>query len=211
LNITLFTRHKLIKNIIFDLGNVLLNFKPEEFLLRFTNDRKLIKKFISNVIRSRTWLKLDRGIITVQKAREKFLLRYPDNSNLINLFFDHWTKMFTPIEKNIEILRDLKKNGYKLYILSNYIEEAFDYVNKKYEFFSLFDGGIISYRIQIIKPEMEMFKKIINEYNLNPQECVFIDDIATFLLKPRKLKMNTIQYRPNTDLRKELRNLKINV
>ena len=201
----------MIKNIIFDLGNVLLSFRPENFLLRYTNDSELIKKFISDVIRSRTWLKLDRGIITMQKARKEFLLRYPENSNLLNLFFDHWIEILTPIEKNIEILRDLKKNGYHLYILSNFIEEAFNYVSKKYEFFSLFDGGIISYRVHIIKPEMEIFKEIIDKYNLDPKECVFIDDIATFLFKPRKLKMKTIQYHPNTDLREELRNLKINI
>ena len=188
-----------------------MSFRPENFLLRYTNDSKLIKKFISNVIRSRIWLKLDRGIIPMQKAREEFLLRFPENSNLINLFFDHWIEMLTPIEKNIEVLRDLKKNGYQLYILSNFIEEAFSYVSKKYEFFSLFDGGIISYSVHIIKPEMEIFEEIIGKYNLDPKECVFIDDVATFLFKSRKLKMKTIQYLPNTDLREELRNLNINI
>ncbi|MFX1573632.1 MAG: HAD family hydrolase [Promethearchaeota archaeon] len=201
----------MIKNIIFDLGNVLLNFKPEEFLLRYTQDGKLIKKFISKVIRSRIWLKLDRGTLSVQKAREEFLSRFPEDSHLIISYFDHWMEMLTPIQNNVRILRDLKMKGYKLYILSNFIEEAFNYVCNKYDFFSLFDGGIISCRIHIIKPEIEIFKKIIEKFNLDPEECLFIDDVATFLFKARKFKIKTIQYLPYTDLREELRNLNIDV
>ena len=201
----------MIKNIIFDLGNVLLNFKPDKFLLKYTKDEELVKTFISNVIRSRIWLKLDRGTITMQRAREKFLLSYPEKRDLINLFFDHCMEMLTPIQNNVEILRDLKRNGYQLYILSNFIEEAFIYVREKYEFFSLFDGGILSFRINVIKPEIEIYEEIIRRYNLDPEQCVFIDDVDTFLSKARKLKMKTIQYLPNTDLRRELRNLSIDV
>ena len=126
----------MIRNIIFDIGNILLNFKPELFLKRFINDEIRINYFITNVIKTKLWLNLDRGSISLQDARDEYLERFPEESNLILTFFDHWKEMLTPIPQNIQILRELKSNGYRIYFLSNYIKEAFDYVQDRYEFFT---------------------------------------------------------------------------
>ncbi|MEE9377137.1 MAG: HAD family phosphatase [Candidatus Lokiarchaeia archaeon] len=201
----------MIKNIIFDLGNVLLNFKPETFLLRYTKDEQYIQNFISKVIRNKIWFRLDRGTISLENAKEEFIRMYPEDSNFLITFFEHWMEMLTPIQENVKILCDLKTNGYKTYILSNYIEEAFEITEKKYDFFSLFNGKIISGQEKVIKPEIEIYQKLIDKYNLVPEECVFIDDIRSFLFRARKLKMKTILYTPDTDLRTELRKLDISV
>ena len=67
----------MINNIIFDLGNVLINFKPDQFLLRYTKDKNRIAKFISNIIQSDTWRKLDRGTISINNAQDDFISAYP--------------------------------------------------------------------------------------------------------------------------------------
>ena len=82
---------------------------------------------------------------------------------------------------------------------------------QKNDFFSLFDGKIISGQEKVIKPEIEIYQKLIDKYNLVPEECVFIDDIRSFLSRARKLNMKTILFTPNTDLRTELRKLDISV
>lgn len=199
----------MIKNIIFDLGNVLLKFKPNEFLLRFTNDKEYIAQFVLKVTRSETWLELDRGTTTLENARNIFLSKYPQEKDFIELFFDQWMDMLTPIKKNIEILEELKELGYSSYILSNYIKEAFSYVNSKYSFFSLFNGQIISGFENIIKPEKAIYVLLLNRYNLIPEESLFIDDILFFLKPAKKLGMKTIWNRPKTDLREELKKLDI--
>ena len=199
----------MIKNIIFDLGNVLLKFKPNEFLLRFTNDKEYIDQFVLKVTRSKTWLELDRGTNTLENARNIFLSKYPQEKDFIELFFDQWMDMLTPIKKNIEILEELKELGYSSYILSNYIKEAFSYVNSKYSFFSLFNGQIISGFENIIKPEKAIYVLLLNRYNLIPEESLFIDDILFFLKPAKKLGMKTIWNRPKTDLREELKKLDI--
>ena len=201
----------MIKNIIFDLGNVLLNFKPETFLLRYTKDEQYIQNFISKVIRNKIWFNLDRGTISLENAKEEFIRKYPEDNSFIITFFEHWMEMLTPIQENVKILCDLKANGYNIYILSNFIEETFEIIEKKYKFFSLFDGKIISGQEKVIKPEIEIYQKLIDKYNLVPEECVFIDDIRSFLSRARKLNMKTILYMPNTDLRSELRQLDIRV
>ena len=199
----------MIKNIIFDLGNVLINFKPNEFLLRFTNDKEYINQFISKVTRSKTWLELDRGTNSLENAKKFFLSQYSGEKEIIEQFFDQWMDILTPIEENIEILGELKELGYRLYILSNYIKEAFSFVSSKYNFFSLFDGKIISGVENIIKPEKAIYELLLSRYNLLPEESLFIDDILFFLKPAKKLGMKTIWNRPETDLREELRKFDI--
>lgn len=201
----------MINNVIFDLGNVLVNFKPKQFLLRYTNDKNRITKFISNVIQSDTWLNLDRGILSIKNARDDFISAYPEETELIKTFFNHWKEMLTPISKNVNLLKELKSNGYKLYILSNYIVEAFEYVKERYDFFSLFDGLVISGKLNIIKPEREIFQYLLQNYNLYPEDSVFIDDVKQCIDQAGKLKINTIHYLPNTDLRSELRKLGVKI
>jgi len=201
----------LIRNIIFDIGNVLLNFKPEQFLKRFINDEFRIKEFITNVIKTELWLSLDRGIISLQEARNEYLERYPEESNLILTFFNNWKEMLTPIPKNIQILRELKSNDYRIYFLSNFIKEAFDYVQNHYEFFTLIDGKVISSEIKYVKPEVKIYQFLLEKYSLNPEQCIFIDDVESNLPQAHYLKMKTIHYLKDTDLRSELRKLNVNI
>jgi putative hydrolase of the HAD superfamily len=199
----------MIKNIIFDLGNVLLKFKPEEFLLQFTSDIEYIKRFVPKITRSKLWLDLDRGYESLENAEIIFLSNYPEEKEFISLFFNHWMEMLTPIEKNISILLDLSEFGYKTYILSNYIKEAFKFVKDKFSFFTLFDGQIISGEEKVIKPEKAIYETLLRRYQLIPEESLFIDDILFFLKPAKKLGISTIWNRPHTDLRKELKKFNV--
>jgi putative hydrolase of the HAD superfamily len=163
----------MIKNIIFDLGNVLLKFKPEEFLLQFTSDKEYIKQFVTKITRSKLWLDLDRGYESLENAESIFLSKYPEEKKLISLFFNHWMEMLTPIEENISILLDLSESGYKTYILSNYIKEAFKFVKEKFDFFTVFDGQIISGEEKVIKPDKTIYESLLRRYQLIPDLRIF--------------------------------------
>jgi putative hydrolase of the HAD superfamily len=163
------------------------------------------------VIKTELWLNLDRGFISLNDARDEYLKRFPEESKLILAFFNYWKEMLTPIPQNIQILRELKSNEYKIYLLSNYIKEAFDYVKDRNEFFTLVDGKVISCEIKSAKPEMKIYQSLIDKYNLNPDQCVFIDDIESNLNKARSLNIKTIYYSEDIDLREELRKLKVNI
>ncbi|NVM17549.1 MAG: HAD family phosphatase [Candidatus Lokiarchaeota archaeon] len=199
----------MIKNIIFDLGNVLLKFQPNEFLLRFTDDVEYIDSFVPRIFRSHVWLDLDRGTISIEDAKNNFISKYPKEKDFLTLFFNHWMEMLTPIEENLKILKDLRDLGYRTFILSNYIKEAYEYIQNKYDLFSLFDGQIISGFEETIKPEKAIYVKLLNRYHLIPEESLFIDDVLFFLKPAKKLGMNTIWNQPETDLRKELRKFNI--
>jgi len=201
----------MIKNIIFDLGNVLINFRPDLFIAKFTKDTAIINRFLSNIIKTNTWVQLDRGTISLEQARKRFLADHPEERELIELFFNRWKELLTSIPKNVKILRNLKLKGYNLYVLSNYINEAYDYVKEKYDFFSLFDGIVISSKVKLVKPESEIYRYILHKYNLNPEESIFIDDTEECILQANKLKLNTIHYLPHINLKVEFKKLGIRI
>ena len=199
----------MIKNIIFDLGNVLLKFQPREFLLRFTNDVEYIDQLVAKIFRSSTWMDLDRGTISLEIAKNNFISKYPKEEAFLTLFFNHWMEMLTLIEENVKVLKGLRDLGYKTYILSNFIKETFTFIQNNYDIFQLFDGQIISGFEETIKPEKAIYELLLSRYNLLPEESLFIDDVLFFLKPAKKLGMKTIWNKPETDLQEELRKFNI--
>ena len=201
----------MIKNIIFDIGNVLLNFKPKEFMHRFTNDENRIDSFTAKVVWTETWTQLDRGLMTFDEAKKLYYSKYPEERDLLDSFFKHSWEMLTPIEKNIDVLLELKEKGYNVYVLSDFIKEAFEKVVIENDFFKFLDGKVISSQEHLLKPEKEIYQLLLRKYNLNAEECVFIDDTDYTLPPAQDLGIHTIHYTPDTDLRKELKKLGINL
>ena len=110
------------------------------------------------------WLDLDKGYESLENAEFIFQSKYPEEKDLILLFFKHWMEMLTPIEESINIILDLSKAGYKTYILSNYIKETFKFVKDKFDFFTLFDGQIISGEEKVIKPDIAIYEALLRRY-----------------------------------------------
>ena len=199
----------MIRNIVFDLGNVLLKFKPKEFLRNYTDDREKIERFVKRVTGSQKWLLLDQGLLSVSEVEDHLKNKYPEDKNLLDSFFENWMDMLTPIEKNVELLYLLKDKGYRIYALSNFIKEAFHYVVNKYEFFTIFDGMVISYREKVIKPQREIFEILLERYELVAEKCLFIDDTRSYIDVAEALGFHVIHYGEGVDLKEELTKFKI--
>ena len=186
-----------------------MNYKPKDTLLRFTQDVALIGSFIRDINGSNTWLELDRGTITINEAREYFLSHFPEKKELILLYFEHWVEDLIPIQENIEILKELHRIGYETYILSNYMQEPYDIVKTKHDFFSLVDGKILSFEEHVVKPEKEIYQILLSRFNLVPEESVFIDDHQYVLDVAAQFGINIILFHPKTDLKEKLRKFNV--
>lgn len=169
----------------------------------------MISFFINKITRSKTWLEMDRGVRSLESARSYFTDKFRERKPLLDFFFDNWMEIFIPIQENVQLLKDLNENGYDCYYLSNFIEEAYEFVVRKFYFFSFFEGGIISALDKVIKPELAIYMYLMERYALNPNECIFIDDVRGFLSPAIKLGIRTIHYTPKSNLRQELNNLGI--
>ena len=186
----------MIKNIIFDIGNVLLEFKPLDYLKRTFNDDNIEKILYKEIFQSEEWLHLDRGTLTQDEAIEIISLRNPNHEIHIKKCMDNWIEILTPIESTVKILSQLKEKGYNLYLLSNFHSLAFETICSKYDFFKYFDGGIISYKENLLKPQAEIYTKLLETYNLNADECLFIDDTLVNIEAADRLGIKTIHFNP---------------
>ncbi len=165
----------MIKNIVFDIGNVLLNFHPRVYLLeKYSPDDS---DFLFNAIfNTREWIELDRGTITEQEALERFIVRSPEKEELLREMMVDFYNVFTPIKSSVEMLYRLKAQGYSLLYLSNIHIGIYEHVMDKYDFFKEFDGGIISADVKTLKPGKDIFYKLIDKFRILPEESLFIDD-----------------------------------
>ena len=169
----------MIKNIIFDIGNVILNFNIKEVLQKFTSNKIEQKFILKNIINSPEWLGnalIDTGYI----SREDAIEIVKDRTNHCNdkLIVDFWKNYndFAQVNtKVLNLIQKLKDNNYKIYLLSNINPYAFKFVNKS-GLFDLVDGYVLSYQEHKIKPYKAIYNVLLERYNLIPNESVFIDD-----------------------------------
>ncbi len=197
----------MIRNIIFDLGNVLLTWRPKELLRQFTPDVQRIEQFIPRVPQNPTWYEIDRGAITLEQAKTTFLAQHPEDVDLIQFYFTHWLEMFVPIDGTLDLVNQVKQRGFRTYLLSNLTKNAHEFLTRKFDFFPLFDGLVFSFKEHHIKPEPEIFKILLERYALVPAECVYIDDLAPFVAVAKDLGMVGIVFNSPADLRAQLREL----
>lgn len=166
----------MIRNIVFDLGNVLISFKPSEYLVKKNYPEKIRNTILTDIFGSIEWLRLDNGDITTEEAinsiSEKSTLEKPE----ITRIFNTRTEIFYPIDNNIKILPELKERGFKLYYLSNFPADIYNDVKNAYSLFKFFDGGIVSGTVNISKPDIRIFHIFLEKFKLNPEECLYIDD-----------------------------------
>lgn len=190
----------MLKNIIFDIGNVLLEFKPLDYLKRTFNDDNLEKFLYKEIFQSEEWLDLDRGTLTQEQAVKIISLRNPNYEMHIKKCMANWIDILSPIEGTVTVLNQLKEKGYKLYLLSNFHSLAFETICSKYDFFKHFDGGIISCRENLLKPEAEIYSKLLLTYNLKAEECLFIDDTLVNIEAANKFGIKTLHFESATHL-----------
>ena len=164
------------KNIIFDLGNVIINYNQKKIINNFTEKEEEIKYIYDEIFHAPEWTLMDLGDITNDEAIEIINKRNEFKyEKLTQEFLHEWYKK-QPINRDIvEIAKILKNNGYNLFVLSNMANQTYEYF-KNDEFFSLCTGIVISAHEHVKKPDEKVYRLLLNRYNLNAEECLFIDD-----------------------------------
>ena len=164
-----------IKNVIFDVGGVLLYWNPFE-LLKTMFDEKKASVLKANMMDSDYWAELDRGTLEIDEAVDIFSKKIPELRDDVEFALKNFIDYIPPIKENIIILNKLSKMNYRLFVLSNFHLESFSKAYEKYSFFTLFEGIVISSCIKMIKPDKKIFEYTLNKYSLTPGETVFFDD-----------------------------------
>ncbi|MCE5347956.1 MAG: HAD family phosphatase [Bacteroidales bacterium] len=167
----------MIKNIIFDLGNVLISFRPSEYFKKKNYPENLITKILADIFSSKEWLMLDNGEINTSEAIDAIASKSSLKREEIAHIFKLRTELMFPLDLNAKLLPGLKKQGFRLYYLSNFPIDIFEEIKNGYFFFKYFDGGIISSEVKFSKPDKRIYEILLKNYSLKPEECLYIDDI----------------------------------
>lgn len=178
----------MIRNIVFDMGNVLRDFSPMRSILPFVQgeDAALIA---DEMFGKEEWRMLDRGTISYGEAAARCKERLPQRLHAaLDEIVAHWHEYMPEAPQMVELVKTLKKNGYRLYLLSN-ASIRFSVYKDSFEALKYFDGAIVSAFYQTLKPEEKIYRILFDTYQLKPEECFFIDDNKDNVEAGRRLGM----------------------
>lgn len=170
------TMNKTIHSIIFDIGQVLVDFNWKSYIEGLGFSKEVTQRLKEATVLSPLWNEQDRGDYDIKDLIELHTSKDREIKEEIEVFFDKIEEIVEERPYAPKLLKELQKAGYQVLLLSNYGKYAFQIARKKFNFLSYIDGGVISYEVGVIKPDKAIYQCLIDKYHLNPEECIFIDD-----------------------------------
>lgn len=184
----------MITTIIFDIGNVLVDFCWEEYLAGFHFTPDIMNRIAKATVLSPSWNELDRSAEDEEELIARFIKNDPEVEKEIRMVCRDIRGMLKRRDDTIPWIQELKAMGKKVYYLSNFSRKAERECASCIDFIPYMDGGILSYQEKMIKPEPEIYECLIKRYGLVPDECVFLDDRADNCEAAEKFGMHTIVF-----------------
>lgn len=167
----------MIKNVIFDIGKVLVDFNWDDFMQKiFDGNNDLIGKLAEAVWGDSRWDKLDWGA-ELEDVIMSMVNHDPEHETELRYMFSRIGECVGRREYAIPWIEELKSRGKKVYYLSNYSHTVMNANPGCLDFLPYMDGGVFSCDVHMLKPDREIYECIAKKYNLVPSECVFIDDL----------------------------------
>ena len=179
-------------NLIFDIGNVICEWNPEALVARLFDSAGQGREALKSIINHPDWISLDKGLIEVDQAVSNAAARSFLDAEAILRIYQETPPSLVPIEPMVAAIRDLKSRGYPLFTLSNMQKHSWNWLFPRYNFWSLFDGIVVSYEIHMVKPDREIFEYTCGRYELDPAATIFLDDIQENIDTARDCGMQTI-------------------
>ena len=195
----------MIRNIIFDIGNVLTDFRWEDFLRDKGFNDGMIRRIAKASVAGPYWSEVDRGVWSVEEQLQAFIGLDPEIADELSFAFENIRGMVTRRAYAIPWIKELKEKGYHVYYLSNFSDKAYVECAEALDFIPYMDGGILSYRVQVIKPDPKIYQLLLERYGLQARECVFLDDSAVNVEAARAEGFAGIVFQTKEQAEKELR------
>ena len=170
----------MIKNVVFDLGLVLLDFNPENYLTNNGLDEKEIPEYKKMIWGSSEWYQCDRGDFSYEEMIDSICDNNPQHSEKLRELLDRNNydndSILSEVPGSYEYVESLKKRGYRIFFLSNVNDWILKYDQDTFRVFELAEGGVYSCEEKCAKPDPRIYQILLERFKLLPEECVFIDD-----------------------------------
>lgn len=201
----------MIKNIIFDLGGVLIDWNPEYvFLKEFRGDRDKMNYFLNHICSWEWNMNQDAGYPIAKATKERIAL-FPEHKSLIEMYYGRWEEMLGYAhEETVALLKALYENkNYNIYALTNWSGETFPVALKKFKWLQWFKGILVSGDEGMRKPFPEIYQLMLKRYHLQAKECIFIDDSLKNIEGCEAVDIKGIHFTNAEQLKISLKNLGI--
>lgn len=195
-----------IKNIVFDVGNVLLDWDSIGVTSRIFPNEPNPKELAHKLFKSETWHSLNLGKITEKEICRIYQEDLGIPYNTLEVLMQTVKESLIPVEGSLELLDKIHKAGYSLYSLTDNVKELMIFLKEKYDFWEKFQGIVVSAEIGILKPSEGIYKYLLETYGLNPSETLFIDDLIKNVEGAQNIGMYAVQFTNSKECEEELRN-----
>ena len=199
----------MIKNVIFDLGKVLINNDPSEYLRKYGYDEEKYQALLDAIWTDSLWGDMDiakyesfKDIIEIYVEKHKEL-----EPELRRFFAEDWMELYVAYDDTVKFYNEVYEQGYDIYLLTNFSKDGYEYISNKFEFFKKAKGAVVSSHLKIAKPDTRIYQYLLETYNLNPDECIFIDDSVANINAANELGIHGIVYTDIENLRKEFKRI----
>ncbi|CAG5456004.1 hydrolase [Streptococcus pneumoniae] len=196
-------------NIIFDLGNVLIEWNKEKILSKICKNDLEYNLFNKFVFRSNLWIDLDNGKISLEFLENQLIdemgHQYQDQ---IHELVWNWFNYVDLYDEVYELIKQLKKKNFQIYVLSNtssIFHILLDSVLSKVS--SVLDGYVISCEVKMMKPQKEIYLSLVNKYQLDIKDCIFLDDLEENVEAARTLGIKAFQIKERKEISNILKDL----
>jgi putative hydrolase of the HAD superfamily len=204
----------MIKNIVFDIGNVLAAFRWKDYISELgfegADDWQpggRAARLAAVTTQHPLWREVDRGAMSLDDIITGMIAADPGIEDLVRLFFADRRRLVMEYDYSAGWLTELKNRGYKVYLLSNYSEDHFRYISKNFRFFGLENGRVISFEEKVLKPDACIYNILLDRYGLRAEECVFLDDTPANIDGAKAVGMKGIVFENYAQGRAELERL----
>lgn len=178
------------KTIVFDMGNVIVSWNPSKIASMYSDDKLVQETLVHEILQSKEWSLLDQGTITLQEAKTIWKKRLSTSIySILDDLLDSWYQYLFPIEAMIPLVKTLKEKQIPIYLLSNASIQFKEYY-QNIEAFQYFDGFYVSAFHQMMKPDFMIYQDFLNQFHLQSQECLFIDDVKENIAGAKKIGMS---------------------
>ncbi|GAC1419808.1 MAG: HAD-IA family hydrolase [Flavisolibacter sp.] len=195
-----------IQTIIFDLGNVLIDWNPSYLFDRiFENEPQKKAYFFEHICTEHWHSKQDAGR-PIEQATNELVKIHPQWEDPIRAFYSRWKEMFHgPIQGSVEILKELKEKQYPLFALTNWSAELLQRSWEDFPFLKWFQGMVVSGEEKINKPAKEIYFILLRKYQIDPKKALFIDDKKNNVVAAKQIGLEAIQFHSPIQLREEFK------
>ncbi|MDR3437379.1 HAD family phosphatase [Telmatospirillum sp.] len=183
-----------VRNIVFDLGNVVVRWDPALIVARTFGEATATPEFVRSIFAHPLWLELNRGEITEEQAKRAYCSRLGVTTDQIGQLFFHIKNSQTLVPGALELMEQAAAAGLRLFALSDNVHEIVLHLRKTYDFWRYFEGVVISAELGILKPDPRIFTHLLNTFVLEPKETVFLDDLARNVEGARAVGMHAVHF-----------------